>query len=95
MELRLDIFFGKVKGMQSFFSFAFLRDFVLRQERLSSDLPPHLVHPCYVALGRPLIWGLYPDWLRPLSIGFPPPRLGPTVDREGVTALSLLEFEIW
>ena len=23
--------------------------------------PPHLVQPCYIALGRALNWGLYPD----------------------------------
>ena len=36
---------------------AFLRNFFLRQDRLSGDVPPHLVQPCYVALGWALIWG--------------------------------------
>ena len=44
----------------TFFSSAFLWNFFLC---LSDDVPPHLVQPCYVALGRALIWGLYPDWL--------------------------------
>ena len=35
-------------------------NFFLHQGRLSSDVPPHLAQPCYVALGRALIWGLYP-----------------------------------
>ena len=39
--------------------FAFLQNFFLCQDRLSSDVPPHLGQPCYVALGRALIWGLY------------------------------------
>ena len=29
---------------------AFLRNFVLRQDLLSGDVPPHLAQPCYVAL---------------------------------------------
>ena len=57
----------------------FLRNFILRQGPLSSDVPPHLAQPCYVALGQALIWGLYPDWLRALSTGFPLPRLGPAI----------------
>ena len=39
---------------------AFLRNFFLRQDRLSGDVPPptpHLAQPFYVALGRALIWG--------------------------------------
>ena len=42
-----------------FFKSAFLWNFFLCQDRLSSDVPPHLAQPCYVALGRALIWGLY------------------------------------
>ena len=45
-----------------FLLFAFLQNFFLRQDRLSGDVPPHLAQPCYVALGRALIWGLYPDY---------------------------------
>ena len=30
-------------------------------ESRHGDVPPHLAQPCYVALGRALIWGLYPD----------------------------------
>ena len=43
-------------------------NFFLHQDRLSGDVPPHLAQPCYVSLGRALIWGLYPDWLRALRI---------------------------
>ena len=54
----------------SFFS-AFLRNFFLCQDRLSSDVPPHLAQPCYVALGRALIRGMCPDELRaPERYGF-------------------------
>ena len=44
-----------------FLSFV-LRNFFLRQDCLSDDVPPRLAQPFYVALGRALIWGLYPDW---------------------------------
>ena len=33
---------------------------------MSGDVPPHLAQPCCVALGRALIWGLYPDWFEGL-----------------------------
>ena len=56
-------------------------------------MPPHLVQPCYVALGQALIWGLYPDWFRALSIGFPLPRLGPAVDHDGATASHVLSSQ--
>ena len=65
---------------------AFLQNFFLHQDHLSGDMPPHSAQPCYVALVQALIWGLYPDWLRALAIGFPLPRLGPAVDHDGVTA---------
>ena len=42
-----------------FFLSAFLPNFFLCQDGLSGDVPPHLAQPCYVALGRALIWGLY------------------------------------
>ena len=45
-----------------FFLSAFLQNFFLCQERLSGDVPPHLAQPCYVTLGRALIWCLYPNW---------------------------------
>ena len=44
-----------------FLSFV-LRNFFLRQDCLSDDVPPRLAQPFYVALGRAPIWGLYPDW---------------------------------
>ena len=47
---------------------AFLQNLFLRQDSLSSDVPPHLAQPCYVALRRALIWDLYPDWLRALMV---------------------------
>ena len=42
----------------------FLWNFSLRQDRLSGDVPPHLVQPCYVALGASLCIGKHQ--LRPL-----------------------------
>ena len=59
---RLKKFFQPVNNVRGIFFSAFLRNFFLRQDRLSGNVPPHLVQPCYLALGRALIWGLYPNW---------------------------------
>ena len=32
---------------------------------LSGDVHPHLVQPCYVALGQALIWGFYTYYTHP------------------------------
>ena len=48
---------------------AFLRNFFLRQDRLSGDVPPHLAQPCYVAIGQALIWGF--SFSKPNSACFP------------------------
>ena len=45
---------------------------------------------CASTLGAALLWFgacIQPDWLRALSFGFSLPRLGPAVDRDGVTFL--------
>ena len=39
----------------------FLQNFFLCYDSWHGDVPPHLAQPCNVALGRTLIWGLYPD----------------------------------
>ena len=56
-----------------------LQNFFLCQDRQSSVVPPHLAQPCYVALGRALIWGLNPDWFEGSVNWVPITRLGPTV----------------
>ena len=57
--------------------FLFFINFFLRQDHLSSDVPPHLTQPCYVAIGRALIWGLYPYWLRARNEAFVIARVNP------------------
>ena len=37
----------------------FLRNFFLCWDHWHGDVPPHLAQPCFVALGRALIWGIY------------------------------------
>ena len=47
-----------------------------------------MVQPCCVALGQALIWGLYLDEVKGLSIGFLCP-VGHAVDRGRVTAFAV------
>ena len=37
-----------------------LWNFFLCKDQRHGDVPPHLVQSCYVALGRALVWGLFP-----------------------------------
>ena len=66
---------------------AFLRHFFLCRDRLSGDVPAHLAQPCCVALGWVLDLGLVSRLVFEGFVNWVPlPRLGPAVDRDGVTA---------
>ena len=71
----------------------------LRQDGLSGDVPPHLTQPCYVALGRALILGLYhpvPCYLNSdkLFLYLSDRYRNPEQDSNlGPKPLSLLEFK--
>ena len=55
---------------QFFFIIPLPLEFLTASGPSECDVPPHLAQPCCVALRRALIWGLYPDWLKALLIGY-------------------------
>ena len=72
--------------MNSFFIICLPLEFLPVLGLLTQNVPPHLVQPCYVALGWALLWGLYSDEVEGFVNWVPLPRLGPALDRGRVTA---------